>query len=480
MECALPAGAAAEYSPSAFQDPVMSQYVPEAGASPEIERRDQLIDAFVATSKPAAQWRIGSEYEKVAVRRADGQAVPFDGPQGIERLLMGLADRYGWEPLEDEGRIIALAGSKASITLEPGGQVELSGELCDSVHCAAAEFAEHIDQIVSVGDSLDIAFLGLGMQPLTRVPDFQRVPKKRYAIMWPHMARVGTLGQRMMTQTATVQVNLDYASEADAMLKLRVAMGTASLFTAMFANSPLSDGDLNGYKTLRGHIWTDTDRARCGLLPFVFRASAGFEDYVDWALDVPMYFIVRDGAWSDMTALTFRQFLRDGHRGQHATMADWSAHLTTLFPEARLKGYLELRGADSQAPELMLALPALAKGLFYEADCLQAAWDLVKAWTWEERLTLWQDVHKQALQARIRRHPLTDIARELVAIGVEGLRRQRVLDARGQDESIYLERLTEQVGLGRCPADALIEKWLGEWHGDMQRLIAGSSYRIAA
>jgi glutamate--cysteine ligase len=458
----------------------MSQYVPESGVSPEIARRDQLIEAFVAGAKPRSEWRVGTEYEKVAVQRANGRAVPFSGPRGIEALLRRLSERYGWEPIEEEGRTVALHGRKASITLEPGGQVELSGELCESVHCAQSEFAEHIDEIVTVGDELDIAFLGLGMQPITRVADFERVPKRRYGIMWPHMARVGTLGQRMMTQTATVQANLDYESEADAMMKMRLGMGITPLLTAMFANSPLSDGDLNGYASFRGHIWTDTDNARSGLLRFVFRPTAGFEDYVEYALDVPMYFIVRDGQWFDMTALTFRQFWTNGYRGYRATMSDWNAHLTTLFPEVRLKGYIELRGADSQAPELMLAVPALAKGVFYDADCLLAAWDLVKAWSWEERLELYHAVHRQALQARIRRIQLAEIARELVAIAIEGLHRQRALNANGDDESIYLERLEHLVRQGRCPADAIIEKWMGEWDRDISRLIAGSSYRIAA
>jgi glutamate--cysteine ligase len=458
----------------------MSQYIPETTASPEIERRDQLIEGFVSAAKPPAQWRIGTEYEKVAVRRADGRAVPFSGARGIEALLRRLADRYGWEPVEEDGRTVALGGHKASITLEPGGQVELSGELCESVHCAQAEFAQHIDQIVTVGDELDIAFLGLGMQPVSRPHEFELVPKRRYRIMWPHMARVGTLGQRMMTQTATVQANFDYADEADAMMKLRVGMGITPLLTAMFANSPLCDGDLNGYKSFRGHIWTDTDPARSGLLPFVFRPRAGFEDYVEYALDVPMYFIVRGGEWFDMTAYTFRQFWTDGYRGHRATMSDWSAHLTTLFPEVRLKGYIELRAADSQAPELMLAVPALAKGVFYEADCLQAAWDLVKAWSWEERVALYHAVHRQALQARIRRVEAAELARELVAIAVEGLHRQRALNAAGQDESIYLEQLDHQVKRGRCPADAIIEKWSGEYERDISRLIAGSAYRIAA
>jgi glutamate--cysteine ligase len=458
----------------------MSQYVPEAGPPAEIEKRDQLIEFFSAAAKPRERWGIGTEYEKVAVRPADGRAVPFSGPNGIEALLDQLADRFGWERMREAGRTVALRRERATITLEPGGQVELSGEVCDSVHCARAEFSRHIDEIVSIGSGLDIAFLGLGMQPVSRTDEIEWVPKQRYRIMGPHMRRVGTLGQRMMLQTATVQANLDYSDEADAMFKMRVGMGLVPLMNAMFANSPLSDGDLNRFLSFRGHIWTDTDAARCGLLPFVFRENAGFEDYAEYALDVPMYFIVRDGRWYDMTAHTFRDFLTNGHQGHCATIADWSAHLTTLFPEVRLKGYIELRSADSQSPELMLAVPAIAKGIFYEPDCLLAAWDLVKGFAWEERVALYHAAHRQALRARAGRFLLADLARELVAIAMEGLRRQRVLDKAGDDESIYLERLVDLVKRGACPADAIVDRWTGEWAQDAARLVAGSSYRIAA
>jgi glutamate--cysteine ligase len=458
----------------------MSQYVPDSGEAVEIERRDQLIEYFSAAAKPRSEWRIGTEYEKVAVRVSDGSAVPFSGRDGIEALLIQLAERYGWEPVEEEGRTIALRGEKASITLEPGGQLELSGEKCDSIHCARAEFARHIDEIVTVGSELGIAFLGLGMQPVSRLEEIEWVPKRRYRIMAPHMLRVGTLGQRMMKQTATVQANMDYGDEADAMLKMRTGMGLAPLVNAMFANSPLSDGDRNGFLSFRGHIWTDTDSARSGLLRFVFRDGAGFDDYVEYALDVPMYFIVRDGQWYDMTAHTFRDFWQNGHQGHRATMADWNNHLTTLFPETRLKGYIELRSADSQSPELMLAVPALVKGIFYEQDCLLAAWDLVKRWSWEERVELYHAVHRVALRASVRRVALSDLARELIEIATAGLERQRVLDARGEDESLYLERLEEQVKRGMCPADIIVEKWRGEWRQEIARLIEGSSYRIAA
>jgi len=456
----------------------MSQYVADGSAPVPIEHYDQLIEFFANACKPRANWRIGTEYEKVAVWAATGEAVPFTG--GIEEILRRLGEQYAWEPIVEDGRIVALQGAQASITLEPGGQLELSGEQCDSVHCASSEFIEHVRQIVSVGDELGIAFLGLGMQPMSTLDQIEWVPKRRYRIMAPYMTRVGTLGQRMMKQTATVQVNIDYGSERDAMHKLRTGMGLASLLTAMFANSPLSDGRLNGYLTFRGHIWTDTDNARSGLLPFVFRDACSFSDYAEYALDVPMYFIVRDGRWTDMTALTFRRFWKEGHAGERATLADWNAHLTTLFPEFRMKGYIEARAIDSQAPELMLAVPALIKGIFYDDDCLAAAWDLVKRWSWEERVELYHAAHRHALRARIRGIELAELGRELVDIAEAGLERQAQRDARGQSEAVYLERLRELTRRGRCPAELLIEKWDGIWDRQVSRLVEATAYRLPA
>jgi len=452
----------------------MSQYVAESGTPVSIESYEQLVGYFEQSCKPRADWRIGTEYEKVAVWAANGHAVPFT--DGIEVILKGLADQFGWEPIVEAGRVIALHGSGASITLEPGGQLELSGEVCDSVHGTAAEFTEHVRQIVTVSDPLGIKFLGLGMQPLSRLAEIEWVPKRRYGIMGPYMLQVGTLGQRMMKQTATVQVNIDYDSERDAMTKLRVGMGIAPLLTAIFANSPISDGDLNGYLSFRGHIWTDTDAARCGLLPFVFNPSCGFTDYTEYALDVPMYFIVRGDRWTDMTAFTFRRFWNEGYRGERATLADWVAHLTTLFPEFRLKGYIEARSIDSQAPERMLAAPAMIKGLFYDADCLQAAWDLVKRSSWEERLDLYHAVHRQALRARMGRIEVRELAWELLRIAESGLERQHQVNAAGDNEACYLERVREDVGRGRCPADTIIERWKGTWNREPLRLVTGTAY----
>jgi glutamate--cysteine ligase len=446
-----------------------------------IESTEELVEQFHRAGKPRERWGIGTEYEKVAVDRATGRAAPFSGARGIEAVLRGLAERYGWEPKEEDGRLVALARGGASVTLEPGAQFELSGELCPNLHCTHGELATHVREIVSVGGELGLAFLGLGIQPVSRLDEIEWVPKRRYQIMGPYMTRVGTLGQRMMKQTATVQTNVDFADERDAMRKLRVGLGIAPLLNAMFANSSVSDGDLNGYMSFRGHVWTDTDRARCGLLPFAFRRDAGFHDYVEWALDVPLYFILRGGRYvTDVTGVPFRRFLAEGAAGERATLDDWNLHLTTLFPEVRLKTYLEIRSADSQPPERSLALPALVKGIFYTEDCLEAALDLVKRWGWEETAELYRDVHREALLVRFRGVRVLELARELYAIAEEGLRRQRALDEQGRDERLYLEHMGEQLAMGRSPARVIAEKWKNEWPQAQRvaRLIEYAEYRV--
>jgi len=452
----------------------------QTGAALEapVSRRAALIEYFATGSKPRSEWRVGTEYEKIGVDRRTGRAARYYGPRGIEAVLRRLADRFGWTPRLVGEHVIALEGRKATITLEPGGQLELSGEACDSIHCAHEELTEHVNEIVTVGDELGLAFLGLGIQPLSPLDDIEWVPKPRYKIMAPYRAKVGTLGHRMMKQTATVQANIDFDSERDAMAKLRLGMGLSPILTAAFANSPISDGRLNGYMSYRQHIWTDTDRNRSGLLPFVFSPDAGFEDYTEWALDVPMYFIHRDGKFVDLTGLPFREFVKRGAAGHHATMADWQLHLTTLFPETRLKTYIELRSVDSQPPERMLALPALVKGVFYDPDCMLGAWDLVKAWSWSERLEIYDASHKVALQARIRGIRLLDLARELSAIARIGLERQNVRNGRGENETIYLDGLDRELALGRSPARQIAALWQQEWEERMDRLVEFSAYRI--
>jgi glutamate--cysteine ligase len=444
----------------------------------DIEKKDQLEEYFHAAGKPRERWRVGTEYEKVGIDRSSGKAIPYSGSRGVESILKRLIDRFGWEPEEQAGHIIALSRDNAQITLEPGGQIELSGEPCDSIHCTYAEFTQHIRELLEVSEPLDVVFLGLGMQPVSRLEEIEWVPKERYRIMGPYMPKVGRLGQRMMKQTATVQANIDYRDEKDAMAKFRTGMGLTPIFISMFANSPICDGQLNGYRSYREHIWTDTDKSRSGMLKFAFSPDVSFAHYVEYALDVPMYFIIRNKNYVDMTATTFRQFLAYGWNGQRATLEDWHDHLTTLFPETRIKRYIELRSADSQPPELMPALSAIVKGAFYESDCLDAAWDLVKDWTWDERMQVYLDSHRDALAARIRRYSLLDLSKELLQIALEGLRRQKMFNALGEDETIYLEPLDRLLALGKCPADLLIEKWQGELHQDIRKLIAYSAYQL--
>ena len=444
----------------------------------DIEKKDQLEEYFHAAGKPRDRWRVGTEYEKVGIDRSSGKAIPYSGPRGVESILKRLIDRFGWEPEEQDGHIIALSRDNAQITLEPGGQIELSGEPCDSIHCTYAEFTQHIRELLEVSEPLDVVFLGLGMQPVSRLDEIEWVPKKRYRIMGPYMPKVGRLGQRMMKQTATVQANIDYRDEKDAMAKFRTGMGLTPVFISMFANSPICDGQLNGYRSYREHIWTDTDKSRSGMLKFAFSPDVSFAHYVEYALDVPMYFIIRNKNYIDMTGTTFRQFLAYGWNGERATLEDWHDHLTTLFPETRIKRYIEVRSADSQPPELMPALSAIVKGAFYESDCLDAAWDLVKDWTWDERMQVYVDSHRDALAARIRRYSLLDLSKELLQIALEGLRRQKMFNALGEDETIYLEPLDKLLALGKCPADLLIEKWQGELDQDIRKLIAYSAYQL--
>jgi len=443
-----------------------------------IEKDQELEAYFHDSGKPPDRWRVGTEYEKVGIVRNTGQAIPYFGQRGVDRILRELIDRFGWEPEEHDGNIIALTRDKAQITLEPGGQIELSGEPCESIHCTYAEFTQHIRELLEVTDPLGIIFLGLGMQPVSRLDEIEWVPKPRYRIMAPYMLKVGRLGQRMMKQTATVQANIDYSDEKDAMAKFRTGMGLAPVLIAMFANSPICEGQLTGYRSFREHIWTDTDKSRSGLLKFSFLPDVSFAHYVEYALDVPMYFIVRNKQYIDMTSLTFRQFLRHGHNGERATIEDWSDHLTTLFPETRIKRYLEIRSVDSQPPDLMPALSALIKGAFYDSDCLQAAWDLVKGWSWDERMQAYLDSHENALATRVRRYSLLDLARELLTIAWEGLKRQNQVNDLGDDETIYLKPLKNLLDQGKCPADILLEKWEGELHHDIRRLIAYTAYKL--
>ncbi|HEX2386562.1 MAG TPA: glutamate--cysteine ligase [Candidatus Binatia bacterium] len=439
---------------------------------------DELEAYFHNAGKPRDRWRVGTEYEKVGIRRETGKAIPYSGPAGVEAILRGLVEEYNWEPVEEDGHIIALERGPAQVTLEPGGQIELSGEPCRDIHCAYAEFTQHIRELLEISTRMGVVFLGLGIQPFSRVEEIEWVPKRRYRIMGPYMLKVGTMGQRMMKQTATVQANIDYSDEKDAMAKFRTAMGVAPLLTAIFANSPIADGQVTGYKSFRAHIWTDTDKARAGLLRFAFDPAVSFAHYVEYALDVPMYLVKRGGNYIDFTGITFREFWNHGHMGYQATIEDWDLHLTTLFPEVRIKRYMEARSADSLPPELMPALPALIKGFLYERDCLDAAWDLVKGWSWDERMAFYHDVHRNALAARAQRFSAADLARELIDIAWTGLERHAALNDTGENETIYLKPLRDLVAEGKSPADLVLEKWDGELRHDIKKLIDYSAYRL--
>jgi len=448
--------------------------------SQPIESVDQLVEEFHAASKPRSAWRVGTEYEKLAVDQATGRAAGFGGASGIEAVLRALADEFGWTPKEEAGHVVALRRGNTSITLEPGGQVELAGEVCETLHCTRKELATHLAELGAVGRRLGIAFLGLGVQPVSTLAEIGLVPKARYGIMAPYMERVGTLGLRMMKQTATVQANIDFDGEDDAMRKIRVGNRLAPVLNAMFANSCVLEGGLTRRKSFRGHVWTDTDDARSGLLPLAFGEAGGFDAYVDWALDVPMYFTVRDGGYvRTVTGVPFRRYLAEGAAGERATLDDWHLHLTTLFPEIRLKGYIEFRSADAPPPRLVLALPALVKGLYYERDCLDAGWDVVKGWALNDCREALDEASRMALRGRLGRHSIGDFAREVCDIAFEGLRRQGALDDTGRDESVYLEPLLEMVAAGRTPADETIELWNGPWRGEVARLVEHAAIRGA-
>jgi glutamate--cysteine ligase len=443
-----------------------------------IDKKDQLEEFFHASGKPRAQWRVGTEYEKVGIERQTGKAILYRGPRGVETILKALVEEFRWEPTEEDGHVIALKRDKAEIHLEPGGQIELSGEPCESIHCTHAEFTQHIRELLEIAERLNVVFLGLGMQPFSSLDEIEWVPKRRYRIMGPYMPKVGTLGHRMMKQTATVQANIDFSDEKDAMAKFRTSMGLVPLIIAVFANSPIMEGALTGFKSFREHIWTRTDKNRSGMLRFAFNPDVSFHHYMEYALDVPMYFIMRNGTYIDFTDITFRHFLTHGHMGHYATLDDWKLHLTTLFPEVRIKSYLEIRCVDSQPPELMPALAALVKGVLYEPDCLDAAWDLVKDWSWDERMQAYLDSHRSALAARVRRYSLLDLATELIQIAWEGLQRQHALNHNGEDETIYLKPLRDLLLQGKCPADLIVEKWEGELGHNVHKLIEYSAYKL--
>ncbi|MEG3123742.1 glutamate--cysteine ligase [Sphingomonas sp. GB1N7] len=451
----------------------MTTSTPPKKISPTIESRDQLIASFARGEKPAADWRIGTEHEKFVYALSDHHAPSYDESGGIRDLLKAL-EAYGWKPVIEGGNVIALSGADGSVSLEPAGQFELSGAPLENLHQTCAETGRHLEQIKAIGAKFGIGFLGLGMWPDKTRAELPRMPKGRYGIMLNHMPRVGTMGLDMMLRTCTIQVNLDYATEADMAKKFRVGLALQPLATAFFANSPFTEGRPNGMLSYRSHIWSDTDPARTGMLPFVFEDGFGYERYADYALDVPMYFVYREGRYIDAAGLSFRDFLKGELSvlpGEKPTLDDWTDHLSTAFPEVRLKTFLEMRGADGGPWNKICALPAFWVGLLYDQGALDAAWDVVKSWTIEERQALRDAVPKLGLDAPIAGGgKLRDIAGEVLDIANAGLTARARLDAGGSNETGFLDPLREVVRSGKVPAEVLLEKYHGVWGGDVSKV----------
>jgi glutamate--cysteine ligase len=439
-----------------------------------IEDRAQLVEYFARGEKPKDRWRIGTEHEKfVYWKTPDHRAPSYEEPGGIHALLIGLT-HYGWKPVYEGENIIALSGPDGAISLEPAGQFELSGAPLENLHETCAETGRHLQQVKEVGDRLGIGFLGLGMWHDKTRAELPIMPKGRYEIMLRHMPRVGNLGLDMMLRTCTIQVNLDYGSEADMAKKFRVGLALQPLATALFANSPFTEGKPNGFLSFRSHIWSDTDPARTGMLPFVFEDGFGYERYTDYALDVPMYFVYRDGKYIDAAGQSFRDFLKGelpAYPGHKPTIDDWADHLSTAFPEVRMKQFLEMRGADGGRWGRICALPAFWVGLLYDDAALDAAWELVKDWSMEEREALRSAVPKLALDAPIPGGgTLRDIAGQVLDIAAAGLNARARINASGDNESGFLDPLREIVRTGKVPAQVLLDRFNGDWGGDITRV----------
>jgi glutamate--cysteine ligase len=446
-----------------------------------IEDRSQLVDYLASGARPREAWRIGTEHEKFPFLTDTLRPVPYSGRRSIRALLEGLRDRFGWLPVEENSNIIGLVDPKGegSISLEPGGQFELSGAPLENLHDTCEEVHDHLAQVREVGDILGIGFLGLGVLPKWTRADVPVMPKGRYAIMAPYMDRKGSLGRDMMFRSCTVQVNLDFSSEADMVKKLRVSLALQPVITALFANSPFLEGRPSGFKTFRAEIWRHTDADRTGMLPFAFDDGMGFERYVDYALGVPMYFVYRDGRYINVAGESFHDFLEGRLAdlpGERPTIKDWSDHLTTIFPEVRLKKYLEMRGADAGPWRGLCALPAVWVGLLYDQSSLDDAWDMVREWTADGRQALRDAVPRQALSASIGGRSVREVARDVLRLSRAGLERRSVRGCRQRDESFFLDVLDDIIARGRTRAEDLLELFHGQWGGDVDRVYRDFAY----
>src|SRR5215208_3020020 len=446
-----------------------------------INSRDELVAWFETGFKPKAEFRVGTEHEKLVFTVDGHRPVPYGGPRGIRALLDGMQHLLGWEPIMEGDNIIGLADvtGGGAISLEPGGQFELSGAPVETIHQTCNELMAHLAQLREVAKPLGIGFLGLGMTPTWTRADIPMMPKGRYRIMTGYMPKVGRLGLDMMYRTCTVQSNHDFSSESDMVKKLRVALALQPVATALFANSPFTEGKPNGLLSMRSEIWRDTDNQRAGMLPFAFEDGMGFERYVDYALDVPMYFVKREDEYIDTSGLSFRDLLDGklpGHGNLRATKSDWANHISSIFPEVRLKRYLEMRGADAGPWRRLPALPAFWVGILYDDASLDAAWDLVKDWSGHERQKLRDDVPRGGFAANIRGRTMLDLARDCLALSDAGLRRRAYRDSDARDETRYLEPLQEAVTRGTTPAEVLLEKYYGAWEKSVEPVFTECAY----
>jgi len=446
-----------------------------------IESRDQLVGWLEAGCKSPQKFRIGTEHEKFPFTLKGHDPVPYEGENGIRALLEGMHKLNDWEPIMEGETIIGLADNVggAAISLEPGGQFELSGAPLATVHETCAEVNSHLNQVREVATPLGFGFLGLGMSPKWTLSETPVMPKGRYRIMTDYMPKVGTRGLDMMYRTCTVQVNLDFSSEADMVKKLRVSLALQPIATALFANSPFTEGQPNGFLSYRSEIWRDTDRARSGMLPFAFEEGMGFERYVDYALDVPMYFIKRGDRYIDVAGSSFRDLLAGKHPavpGERATVSDWANHLSTIFPEVRLKRYLEMRGADGGPWANLCALPALWTGLLYDETSLDAACEIIKDWSADARQKLRDDVPSLGLEAWVGGHSVAHVAREVVNIARDGLKRRDMRDSQGRDESRFLKPLEDILASGCTPAQVLLDRFEKEWNRSIEPVFEEFAY----
>ena len=454
--------------------------IPQSGGGP-IEHHDQLAQYMADGCKPKEAWRIGTEHEKFGYCKDTHKPLPYAGERSIEAVLSGLRDRFGWSPVTEGGKLTGLEKNGANVSLEPGGALELSGAPLETIHETCDEVNVHLHEVKDVADEIGVGFIGLGAAPIWLHDEMPLMPKGRYQLMDDYMGRVGTMGRTMMRRTCTVQVNLDFGSESDMVQKMRVAIALQPVATALFANSPFFEGKVNGHKSWRSRVWRDLDPDRTGMVPFVFEDGFGFEAWVQYALDVPMYFVYRDGKYINALGQSFRDFLKGelpALPGEMPTLSDWADHLTTLFPEARVKQYIEMRGADGGPWRRLCALPAFWVGLMYDQGALDGAWDLVKGWDAQTRQSLRVAASVDGLQAQVGGIGMHDLAREVVTLAEAGLKARAMPGAGGlvPDETHFLSALKDSLDSGKVPADELLEHYNGDWAGDLDQIYDAYSY----